>query len=172
MAHLEEGNRRKDGTLSSRLHRQGHKASGAVGACQPIHVSPEHTEHTVCGRAMRAAGCGVLSGVCCSTVCNNTSEHTQHMHNVVQLCSTPHVQGILTTNLSAPVEGASTVSETYRQPEGAQARCVGSRREALLQQLHAMVSREVEEELTPTPPTADYRSTTKKDFFQGDKLCV
>ena len=81
------------------------------------------------------------------------------------------MQGILTTDLSAAVEGVSTVSETYRQPEGPQVRCVGRRREALLHQLQAMVSREVEEEFTPTPPPADYRSTTKKDFFQGDKPC-
>ena len=81
------------------------------------------------------------------------------------------MQGILTTDLSAAVEGVSTVGETYRQPEGPQVRCVGRRQEALLHQLQAMVSREVEEEFTPTPPPVDYRSTTKKDFFQGDKPC-
>ena len=81
------------------------------------------------------------------------------------------MQGILTTDLSAPVEGVSTVREMYRQPEGPQVRCVGSRREALLHQLHAMVSKEVEEEFAPAPPTVDYHSTTRKDFFQGDEPC-
>ena len=77
------------------------------------------------------------------------------------------MQGILTTELSAPVEGASTVRETYCQPEGAQVRSVGSRREALQGQLYAMVSREVMEESNPAPPAPDYRSTTSKDFFRG-----
>lgn len=166
MAHLEEGNRREDGTLSSRLHREGHKVrSGALS--QSLHSCSTYS----CVPSSVSLVCAVLAFLALIPLLTTGHTHMYVRTYVVQWCFTHCVQGILTTDLSAAVEGVSTVSENYCQPEGPQVRCVGRRREALLHQLQAMVSRDVEEEFTPIPPPMDYRSTTKKDFFQGDKPC-
>ncbi|XP_031433116.1 sperm associated antigen 8 isoform X2 [Clupea harengus] len=81
-------------------------------------------------------------------------------------------RGILALDMTAKVQGISTIQSSYTPPKGPGVRQKGLRGELLEKHLYKKISEEVQTELNPGPLATEFCSTTQADFSVEGFRCV
>ncbi|XP_062410692.1 sperm associated antigen 8 [Sardina pilchardus] len=81
-------------------------------------------------------------------------------------------RGILTLDMTAKMQGLSTVKSSYTPPKGPGVRVKGLRGELLEKHLFEKISAEVQAEFNPDPPATEFCSTTQTDYTVEGFRCV
>ncbi|XP_076139511.1 sperm-associated antigen 8 [Alosa pseudoharengus] len=81
-------------------------------------------------------------------------------------------RGILTLDMTAKVQGLSTIKSSYTPPKGPGIREKGLRGELLEKYLFEKISAEVQAEFNPEPPATEFCSTTQADYTMEGFRCV